>query len=362
MPSAPVPADITRHIAELYADTQKCAAAAGLVYVSSEEPGISRRRHGKGFGYRSVDGARLTDEEVKARILSLAIPPAWQQVWICPSADGHILAIGEDDRGRKQYIYHEKWRALRDLLNSYRLIAFAEHLPQIRGHVQTQLRRRTLDRDQVLATLLRIFDLSAIRIGSEVYAEENESFGLTTLTKKHVQVSGSTVRLGFPAKSGKFADLLIEDRAVARIMSKLAASSSRRRVFSIDGKPIEGSEVNHLLFELTGEHITAKDFRTWLGTLAAFEHLAANASAAGNREHIIIEAVDAATEVLGNTRTVARAHYIHPHLLTSFLEGRFEGYLKQARPKKEPLLSGSEQKLEAFLKVLLEHEFQLDAA
>ena len=341
-------------ISELYEDAERCAESAGLVYVATDEPGMGRRRHGRGFSYRQVDGSTIAAAAVKARIVELAIPPAWRNVWICPSAEGHILATGEDDRGRKQYLYHPKWRALRDLLNSYRLIMVAEQLPTIRAHVATQLRRRALDRDRVLASMVRIVDESGIRIGSETYAEENDSFGLSTLTRRHVDVRGASTEFDFPAKSGKRARIELRDQRVASVVAQLR-ERRRRRLFTVDGKPIDAGEVNDLLYRLTGEHITAKDFRTWRGTRAAFGYLRTHRG--DEPEAAVLAAVDKAAEKLHNTRAVARALYIHPHLLDTFTAGTFDGYVKTSRPRRRELLEPDEQALLGFLRVLLAHEY-----
>jgi DNA topoisomerase I len=346
------PAQLSKHIARLYGDAEACAAAAGLSYVNDGEPGIRRRRQGRGFGYRDAHNRPVKDTTIKARIVELAIPPAWTNVWICPDDSGHIMAVGEDDRGRKQYIYHERWRALRDLLNFYRLINFGEQLPAIRAHVRTQLRRRTIDRDHVLATMIGIIDLSAIRIGNEVYAEENDSFGLTTLTSKHVSVTGAKVRLTFPAKSGQDADLTLTDHGIARVIGALT-QQRRRRLFTVDGSAIDSAEVNARLQELTGEHITAKDFRTWQATHLAFEYLEAYLGSDEDTEHTALAAVDLVAERLGNTRAVARAHYIHPHVLSAFVDGTFETQLRASARHRQRLLAGSERRLLAFLKVAL---------
>ncbi len=346
---------LSARIAELHHDPRACAEAAGLVYVSDDDPGIHRRRQGNGFSYRDPDGRLVTDADVKARIRALAVPPAWRNVWICPDEKGHLLAVGEDDRGRKQYVYHEQWRALRDRLNFYRLIAFGEVLPAVRRHVDAQLRRRTLDRDQVLAAMVRIVDASAVRIGNEVYAEENDSFGLTTLSRKHVTVDGGRVRMRFPAKSGQPADLIIDDRPVARVITKLE-QHRRRRLFTVDGAAIDSADVNALLAGLTHDQVTAKDFRTWRASHAVFCHLEAHVG--GDPEHTVLEAIDVAAEVLGNTRTVARAHYVHPHLTSSFADGTFESLLRKSARRRPGLLDGSEQRLLAFLKVALEADLE----
>jgi len=320
---------------ELYASVEQCAEVAGLIYITGEEPGLRRVRKGKGFSYTDQRGKALTDAEVKGRIAQLAIPPAWRKVWICPDADGHILATGEDDRGRKQYLYHPRWRAIRDLLNFYRLLLFAEQLSTIRAYTSKQLNRRTLDRPRVIAAMIRIIDDSYLRIGNESYAEENDSYGLTTLSRKHVTVHGDRIDFSFPAKSGRRSEVSMTDRKVARIVAQLAEQRTGR-LFTVDGKPIDSDEVNRVLLEITGEHITAKTFRTWGGTLAAFEYLEdrLNSERAAARE--VVAAVDEAAETLGNTRTVARAHYVHPHVLETYTEHTFGDYLDQSRPLKLP--------------------------
>lgn len=235
-------------IGELYDDAPRCANMAGLRYVQADDPGLSRRRRGRGFSYRDAHG-RPVDAGTVRRVVELAIPPAWRDVWICPDELGHILATGQDDRGRKQYLYHPKWRELRDLLNFYRLIVFANHLPEVRAHVQRQLRRRSLDRSRVLAAMVRIIDASAIRIGSEEYAEDNDSFGLTTLMRQHARVEGRRIVLRFPAKSGSRAELTLSDPGIARLIAELKQQRARR-LFTVGGQPIDAVEVNALLSEL----------------------------------------------------------------------------------------------------------------
>jgi len=182
-------------IAALYDDPEECARVANLRYVSPDQPGLTRVRCGRGFTYRDADGRTVTDVQVRDRIAKLVIPPAWRDVWICATDDGHIAAVGEDDRGRRQYLYHERWRSLRDQLNFYRLVGFGEALPTVRQNVESQLRRRSFDTDRVLGAMLRIIDVAGLRVGNEVYAEENDSYGLSTLTKRHVQVRGARIEL-----------------------------------------------------------------------------------------------------------------------------------------------------------------------
>ncbi len=345
-------------IDQLHADHQRCAEVAGLVYVVADAPGLRRKRAGTNFRYLDDKRAPLSSTEVKARITEMAIPPAWRKVWICPNEDGHLLATGQDDRGRKQYIYHPRWRAVRDLLNFYRLVLFAAHLPEIRAHTEAQLRRRSYDRDQVMAAMIRIIDLTFIRIGNERYAEENNSFGLSTLTRKHVRVNGSTVTFTFPAKSGQAWEVEITDRGVARVVKRLRVQRTKR-LFTVDGRRIRSGEVNDLLLALTGEHLTAKNFRTWGGTLAAFVYLRDRLDSSRPVAKIAVEAVDEAAEVLGNTRTVARAHYVHPHLLETFAGHTFADYLADATPTRTKGLTKDERQLVAFLTVLFDREFSL---
>jgi DNA topoisomerase-1 len=346
-------------IVELYDDAQRCATAAGLRYVSPDEPGIRRLRRGKGFSYVDASGKTVT-AQVRLRLKALAIPPAWSDVWICAFEDGHLLAIGNDERGRRQYRYHDDWRAFRDLLNFYRLVDFGPRLPKIRDGVAQQLRRRTVDRDQVLAAMIRIVDVCGLRVGSEEYAEENDSYGLSTLTKKHVRVSGGTVEFNFPAKSGKQAKVTLHDRAVARVITALLAQRGRR-LFTIDGTPISADELNQRLGELAGARVTAKDFRTWHGTRLAFASLRKHRSADSpdspddDREQRALNAIDAAADFLNNTRAIARGHYVHPHVVGAYLDGTFAELAAVRRPPRAPGLDADERALVGFLGTLLAH-------
>jgi DNA topoisomerase-1 len=317
------------------------------VYIEGEERGWRRRRRGRGFSYLDQRDRPLTNSDVKSRLTALAIPPAWTNVWICPDANGHILATGEDERGRKQYLYHPQWRALRDLVNFYRLILIARCLPGVRRHVTMQLRRRTIDRDRVIAGMISLLDSSLIRIGSEIYAEENDSVGLSTLGPEHVKVTTSSATLAFPAKSGKDSELVITDTAVVRLLRELTTIGGDR-VFAVDGVPIDADEVNTTLARLAGERVTAKDFRTWGGTLCAFSYLRRHRN--GPADETVLAAVDAAAEALGNTRSVARSHYVHPQILDSFAAGSLSAELKRCRPRRTAGLNLDERLLTAFLK------------
>jgi DNA topoisomerase-1 len=335
----------------LLSDNEACARAAGLHYVDrTDAPGFVRLRCGRGFRYLDAEG-RPVDAETRSRIVAMAIPPAWREVWVCTDNDAHLLATGVDDRGRRQYMYHDKWRGFRDLVNFYRLTEVGRQLPGVRDEVERQLRRRTLDRPRMIAAMLRMVDLTGIRIGNETYAEENETIGLCTLQKKHVQLTARTMHLTFPAKSGKQADLLVSDPAVIRVVSTLMQRRGRR-LFTLDGKAVSAEEVNQRLHDLTDFSMTAKDFRTWLGTVTAFTVLR-NSLDAENRERQVVAAVDAAAAMLSNTRAVCRAHYIHPHVLDTYLDGTMAEHLDRVEPVIAPELNAAEQEMLGYLDLLL---------
>lgn len=333
----------------LHADARASAELAGLVYIEGIEPGISRSRRGKTFRYLDPSGKAVSAGEVE-RITALAIPPAWQGVWIGINPDGHLLATGVDGRGRKQYLYHPTWREVRDRINFSRLLTMGQSLPKIREHIVAQLRRRTLDRDRVLATMLRITDATGIRIGGEIYARSNDSYGLTTLLCSHVTIGTSDLQFRFPAKSGQRAVYQLRDTAVTRTIGELHGRP-RRRLFIADGRPVRPEDVNGLLAELSGEHLTAKDFRTWRGTVTALGHLRALPPGHRHTKRHVLDAVDAAAESLSNTRSVARGHYVLPALLDAYLEGSL-GDLADAASR-NPRLSADEAVLLAMLPDLL---------
>lgn len=340
-------------IETLYDDPEECARLANLRYVSPDEPGLTRLRRGKGFTYRDADGSTVVDVKIRDRIQKLAIPPAWRDVWICTWEDAHILAVGNDERGRRQYIYHERWRSLRDQLNFYRLIGVGEALPTVRADVEKQLKRRTFDVDRVLAAMLRIIDVAGLRVGNEVYAEENDSYGLTTLTRRHVRVSGDAIDFRFPAKSGKRAEVTLRDAGAARVVEKLLEQRSKR-VFTIDGEPIESDAINARLATLTGAHLTAKDFRTWLGTVTAFRHLRRHLPADQDADQHVLAAIDAAALTLGNTRAVCRSHYVHPDVVDGYTSGELAEFLAGRRMRATRWLDVDERLMLAYLSHCLE--------
>ncbi|MDQ6604809.1 MAG: DNA topoisomerase IB [Chloroflexota bacterium] len=317
------------------ADPVGSARAAGLRYVSDAKPGIARKRAGKGFSYRTPDGTLIRDAETLRRIRSLAIPPAWTDVWICPIANGHIQATGRDAKGRKQYRYHPLWHEVRDETKYTRMIAFGEALPRIRARVNADLARHGLPREKVLATVVRLLETTFIRVGNEEYAKTNNSYGLTTMRNEHVDVSGGTVEFHFRGKSGVEHTIGIKDPRVARIVKrcKELPGAELFQYLDDDGErqTIDSGDVNGYLYEITGEHFTAKDFRTWAGTLLAamalqgFEAFDSETQAKKN----IVGAIERVAERLGNTPTVCRKCYVHPAVLDGYLEGAMLEALKQ---------------------------------
>jgi DNA topoisomerase-1 len=306
----------------------EAAASAGLRYVSDTRPGIRRRRSGTGFTYTGPDGKPLRDRATVERIRKLAIPPAYTDVWICPDPRGHIQATGRDARGRKQYRYHPRWREVRDETKFGRMAAFSEALPRIRQRVETDISRPGLSRDKVLATIVRLLECSCIRVGNEEYARTNESFGLTTLKDDHVEISGSKVRFEFTGKSGKTHAVDINDRRVARIVAHCQSIPGEElfQYFDEAGErqTVDSGDVNDYIRRAAGDDFTAKDFRTWAGTVLAVEALREAGAFSSEREgkSKLVGAIDEVAEQLNNTRAVCRKYYVHPAVLESYLQGR----------------------------------------
>jgi len=308
-------------------DPLESAQAAGLRYVSDTSPGIRRRGAGRGFTYLTPDGRPLRDQATLARIRSLAIPPAYTDVWICPVPNGHLQATGRDARGRKQYRYHPRWREVRDETKFGRMVAFSEALPRLRRRVDADLARPGLPKVKVLAAVVRLLECTGIRVGNEEYARSNRSFGLTTLRDHHVEISGSTMRFEFRGKSGKTHRVSLSDRRLARIVARCQAVPGAELFQYVDDEDgrvgIGSGDVNDYLREITGEDFTAKDFRTWAGTLqavAALEELGP-ATTAREAKSTILRAIDQVAERLNNTRAVCRKYYVHPAVLEQYEAG-----------------------------------------
>jgi DNA topoisomerase I len=308
---------------------EELAEAAGLVYVSDEEPGIRRRRAGRGFSYLGPDGRVLRDRHELERIHRLAIPPAWTEVWICAEARGHIQATGRDAKGRKQYRYHARWEAVRDTHKYERILEFGRVLPELRRRISQDMGRRGLVREKVLATVVHLLDVTLIRVGNASYAKENRSYGLTTLRDRHVEINGSGLRFDFKGKAGKVWRLRISDRRVARIVRSCQELPGQQLFQYLDGEGqrhrVDSADVNAYLREVTGQAFTAKDFRTWGGTVAAAEAFAATPLPDPASERALAScqaaAVRQVADVLGNTVAVCRASYIHPRVFEAWRTG-----------------------------------------
>ena len=320
---------------EVASDGIATAQRAGLRYTNDDQPGIRRKRSGRGFAYTDRDGVPIRDKGELGRIRRLAIPPAWTDVWISPSPIGHIQATGRDGRGRKQYRYHERWREVRDEAKYGRLIDFAKALPRIRKRVDADLARPGVPRERVLATAVRILDQTFMRVGNSEYARENGSFGLTTLRSRHVEVVGSRILFRFRGKSGKDHEVDVRDRRLARVVARLEHLPGQElfRYLDDDGEPhaIGSEDVNAYLGEISGEDLTAKDFRTWAGTVLAARALAELGSARNERvaRKRIVQAVDVVAARLGNTRAVCRKCYVHPAIIDTYEAGGLPAALRR---------------------------------
>ena len=316
-------------------DPAEAARTAGLRYVSDAGPGIRRRRSGRGFSYVDVDGTTIRDRAKLQRIRALAVPPAWTDVWICPIANGHIQATGRDARSRKQYRYHRRFREVRDSAKYERTLAFAEALPRIRAQLAEDLARPGLPKRKVVAAVVRLLELTGIRVGNEEYARQNRSYGLTTMRSRHVTVDGSAIRFRFRGKSGREADLDLRDRRLAAIVRRCQELPGQVlfQYRAEDGEldSVDSEDVNGYLREVTGEDYTAKDFRTWAGTVLAATALQAveevDSDTAAKRN--VVRAIETVAEQLGNTPAVCRSCYVHPAILESYLEGELVSVLRQ---------------------------------
>ena len=295
--------------------------------VDCSQPGIRRRRRGRGFDFVQPDGSRVEDEQTLARIRELTIPPAWQDVWICAHPRGHLQATGVDAAGRKQYLYHPDWRARRDQQKFDQMLEFAEALPRLRRVVRRDLKTEGLARDHVLATAVRLLDRGMFRIGSEDYAEQNRSYGLATLLKEHVTLNGTCMRFSFPAKSGQQRDQRIDDPgvlAVVRALKRRRAGSPELLAFREHGRWVDvtSADINAYLKAATGDDFSAKDFRTWNGTVIAATALAGDVPETKTaRKRRVNQAVKGVAFFLGNTPAVCRASYIDPRVLDRFQSG-----------------------------------------
>jgi len=345
-------------------DAQAAAREAGLRYLDDRRPGITRQRRGRHFAYFYPDGTRVGDERELARIRALAIPPAYTSVWIAPIANGHIQATGRDARGRKQYRYHKRWREVRDEAKYQRLVAFGHALPKIRAAVAEDLNGAGLSRRKVLAALVAILDSTGIRVGNQEYVAANGSFGLTTLRTRHVSLNGSQVRLRFRGKTGREHRITLDDRRLARIVKRCRDLPGEELFEYVDDdgtiNAIGSDDVNDYIREIAGDEFSAKDFRTWIGTVECIGALAEPASDAADAKQRIAAALTCVAQRLGNTPAVCRKAYVHPAVLETYarmrrLPGRLTNRERYAlrfverweRGQREPLATRLERSLAA---------------
>jgi DNA topoisomerase I len=352
----------------LATDPVVAAKTVGLRYVTDSQPGIRRLSNRGGFRFVDPSGKPVRKEEDLRRFRSLVIPPAWTRVWICPMADGHLQATGFDAKGRKQYRYHSRWRQVRDETKFNRMVQFGKVLPRLRKKVARHLKLPGLTQKKVLAAVVRLLEVSLIRVGNQEYARENRSFGLTTMRDRHVEVNGSRLRFHFRGKGGKDHAVEIDDHRLSRIVKKCQDLPGQDLFQYLDEEgqrqTIGSADVNDYLREITGQEFTAKDFRTWAGTVLAaralqeFEKVDSQARAKRN----ILRAVEAVAQVLGNTPAICRKCYVHPLILESYLEGTLANTLR-CRADRE--LAGSLSRLrpeEAAVLALLQRRLTAEAA
>jgi DNA topoisomerase I len=344
---------------EIITDPVEASRQAGLRYVSDAKPGITRKRRGKGFCYFAADGTPIRDQAEVARIKSLAIPPAWSSVWICPNSNGHLQATGRDARGRKQSRYHPHWRQVRDETKYERMKIFGEALPAIRERVERDLSLPGLPREKVLATIVRLLETTFIRVGNQEYARENRSYGLTTMRNRHVDVDGSRVRFNFDGKSGVHHTIDLNDRRLARIVKRcLDLPGYELFQYLDDGgshRSVDSADVNEYLREIATPPFTAKDFRTWAGTVLAcatlreFEAFTSQTEAKKN----VVNAIASVAKRLGNTPSVCRKCYVHPAVIASYLGGKmnkaFDSSIEQQKIRTHAALREEELDLISLL-------------
>jgi len=347
---------MTRNSAGVDFAPEELARIASLRYVLDEEPGFTRAVNGKGFVYQNEQGVRVRDKRQLARFDTLAIPPAWTEVWICRFADGHLQATGHDDRGRKQYLYHADWREISNAAKFWRLKACPRLLPRLREQVTRDMRGRELTATRVLAAMVALLDLTSIRIGSEEYVRENGSYGLATLRNRHVRIEGQIARLSFRAKSGFQREVEVNDRRILRLLKQLKkvqgphAFQYRDEAGAV--RAVDAAAVNTYLQDRTRQHFSAKDFRTWKGSALAAGILYAERSAEteAQRKRVVKRALATVAEALGNTPTVCRKYYVHSGLIDAYLAGDRASKFARFRPSRKRSLSRDEQILARFLR------------
>jgi DNA topoisomerase I len=335
---------------------------ARLTHVSADDPGYRRKGRGKGFEYLDDKNQRVTDKSELERIKKLRIPPAWKNVWICPSADGHIQATGIDARGRKQYIYHEEWNRQSHITKFDRMTGFARALPEIRKRIQLDLRKEGWPREKVISLVLSILDQTALRIGNKMYEQENGTYGITTLKRKHMKVNGNSISLQFKAKGGIYRNTQIKGRKLTRLIRECSELPGQEvfQYLDSEGKrhPVYSQDVNSYLQEITEGDYTAKDFRTWGGTVGAIELFqdALNEIELSPKRNLTVCLVRKVADKLGNTMAVCKAYYIHPTILTLAEQNRIDlEKILQLATKKYDTLAGDLSDAELIALYLIEN-------
>lgn len=349
-----------KEILKLDKDYSKAAKMADLVYVSDKDPGFSRQKKGAGFAYYRDDEV-ITDEDTLERIKKLAIPPAWTNVWICKKPNGHIQATGFDQKGRKQYRYHPQWGTLRNETKFHRLYEFGKVLPSIRLKVEEDLAKKELSEERVLATVVSIMERTFIRVGNDDYEKLYGSYGLTTLKDKHVNVNGSTVRFSFKGKKGIYHDITLRNRKLAKLVQMCRDIPGKElfQYFDEQGErhSIDSGMVNRYIKDASGGDFTAKDFRTWAGTLHILQTfcLMDAPEAQTDCKKNILAALDEVSHKLGNTRTVCKKYYVHPGIIRLYEERALDKYLKELDAiEKDDQLSGLTSEERVLMKILKE--------
>jgi DNA topoisomerase I len=349
-------------------DPRLVAREAGLRYSTDDRPGIRRVRAGRGFSYRDAEGATIRDKETLARIRSLAIPPAWTDVWICPWPNGHVQATGRDARGRKQHRYHPRWHEARDESKFGRMIEFAGALEQIRERTDADLARPGLAREKVLAAVVRLLELTLIRVGNDEYARLNNSFGLTTLRDRHARIEGTRVRFRFRGKSGREHEVGLRDRRLASVIRRCQELPGQELFQYVDDdgevRDVSSDDVNAYIREISGGDFTAKDFRTWAGTVLAYRALRAlqPAGSATAARRNVVQAMRETAGRLGNTPAVTRKSYVHPAVLEAYMDGHVGGALVEAAEEQSTPPAEATPEEEEAVVALLAQRLDDDAA
>ncbi len=328
-------------VLSIYEHEEKCAELACLIHTNDQAPGFTRQKRGKGFSFLDLKGRVVKNKKRIDRIKKLRIPPAWKEVWISPFPNTHIQACGRDEKSRKQYIYHPKWNEIRNKLNFYRLLLFGPALNKIRKHVTIDLREKPLSKKHALATSVKFLEKTLIRIGNDQYAKDNKTYGLTTIKDKHVDIEENKIKLEFTGKSHKDQTAEIRDANLAELIEEYLDVPGKEVFKYFDEKGVQrdltSGDVNQYLKEVAGYKLTAKDFRTWFGTLEAFEYLKDEGLQSSKKtKKVVIHAIEYVAEKLGNTKAIAKGHYIHPEIIEAYIEDDFKKVVKEAEKVKLP--------------------------